>query len=92
MTTTLGSAKTLTKNEIKDIIKVIKYLENSAILLKGTAEKNKGLGGGFLGNVLGPLMKVCLPLMKNVLASLAKSILLSLVISNISISSRCRNS
>ena len=34
--------------------------------------------GGFLGRPLGPLLKTSLPLMKNVLQSLAKSVLTSL--------------
>ena len=34
--------------------------------------------GGFLGRLFGPLMKVGLPLMKNVLTSLAKSVLMPL--------------
>ena len=35
----LGTGITLTDNEIKDIIKVIKSLENRGILLKGTTRK-----------------------------------------------------
>ena len=35
-----GSGISLTKNEIKDIIKVIKFLENRGILLKETTRKN----------------------------------------------------
>ena len=35
----IGSGKSLTKNEIKDIIKVIKSLENRWMLLKGTTKK-----------------------------------------------------
>ena len=34
--------------------------------------------GGFLGRLLGPLLKTGLPLMKNVIKSLAKSVLISL--------------
>ena len=34
-----GSGITLTNNEIKDIMKVIKSLENNGILLKGTTRK-----------------------------------------------------
>ena len=34
-----GSGRTLTNNEIKDIMKVIKILENRLILLKGTTRK-----------------------------------------------------
>ena len=35
----LGTGITLTHNEIKNIIKVIKFLEKRTILLKGTARK-----------------------------------------------------
>ena len=48
----------LTKNEIEDIIKVIKPLENGGIVLKGTSEKVINLKGGFCGKFLSPLMKV----------------------------------
>ena len=34
--------------------------------------------GGFLGNIFGPLAKICLPLMKNVLITLAKYVLILL--------------
>ena len=34
-----GSALTLTNNEIKDVIKVIRSLENRGIFLKGTSKK-----------------------------------------------------
>ena len=68
----------LTNNEIKDIMKVIKSLEIGGILFKGTSEKVISQKRGFLGNVLGPLMKVGLRLMKNVLTPSAKNVLLLL--------------
>ena len=37
--------------------------------------------GGFLGNLLGPLLRTGLPLMKNVIAPLAKSVLIPLGLS-----------
>ena len=43
-----GSGITLTNNEIKDIMKVIKSLENSGILLKGTTRKFTSQERGFL--------------------------------------------
>ena len=61
-----GSGITPINNEIKDIKKVIKSLETSEILLKGTATKIPSQEGGFL-SFLGPLMAADLPLMKNVL-------------------------
>ena len=63
----------LTDNEIEYIIKVIGSLEDGGILLKGTTRKNNSQKGGFL-NFVRPLMTAGLPLMKNVLKSLAKSI------------------
>ena len=53
-------------------------MENRAILLKGTTEKTNSQEEGLLSNFLGPLMKVGLPLMKNVLTPLSKSVLISL--------------
>ena len=69
--------KTLTNNEIKAIIKEIKYLENRAILSKGSTNKITSQKGGHL-NFLGPLIKTGLPLMNNLLTTLAKSVLVSL--------------
>ena len=65
-----GSGLAITNNEIKDIIKVIRSLENKAILLKGTTKKITGHERGFL-NFLKPLITTGLPLMKNVHTSLA---------------------
>ena len=61
-----GSEITLTNNEIKDIIKIIKSLENMGILLKGTTTKVTIQEGVFL-NFLRPLVTAGLPCMKNVL-------------------------
>ena len=58
-----GSGIMLTNNEIKDIVKVINYLENGGIFLKGTTKKITGEKVGFI-NFLGPL-KTDLPLMTN---------------------------
>ena len=43
-----GSGLTLTKNEIKDVVKVIRSLENRRILLKETTRKITSREGGFL--------------------------------------------
>ena len=69
----MGSRIMLTNNEMKDIIKVIRSLENRRILLKGTTKKNISQEGRLL-YFLNPLVRVGLPLMKNVITSLAKSI------------------
>ena len=74
---TRGSRITLTNNVIKDIIKVIRSLENQGISLKGTTKKVTSQEGGFL-SFLKPLMSAGLPLMKNVLTPFAKSFLIPL--------------
>ena len=72
----MGS-KTLTKNKTKDIIKVMRSLKNRGILLNGTTEKIISQKGGLL-NILNPLMRVGLPLLRNVFTPLAKSVLVPL--------------
>ena len=57
-----GSGITLANNEIKDVMKALKPLQNRGILLKGTSRKITSHEGGFL-NVLKPLMTAGLPLM-----------------------------
>ena len=73
----MGLGITLTVNEIKDIKIVTRFLENGGILLKGTSRKISCQLGGLL-NFLGPLMRTGLPLIKSVLISLAKSVLVPL--------------
>ena len=75
-----GLAITLTSNEIKDIIKAIKSLENRGILLQGTTRRIISQKGEFL-NCLRPLMTAALPLMKCVLTPFAKIVLLPLGLS-----------
>ena len=70
-----SSGITLTNNEIKDIIKVIKSLENKGVLLKATTTKITSQEGVFL-IFIRPLITAGLPLMKSVLTSLAESVLL----------------
>ena len=60
----------------KCIIKVIKSFENRETLLKGTTKNVTSQEGGFL-NFLRVLTTAGLPLMKNVLTPLAKSVLIS---------------
>ena len=59
----IGSGITLTNNEIKDIMKVIKSLRNREISLKGTTKKITSQEGGFL-SFLRSLMTAGLPLIK----------------------------
>ena len=51
-----GSGLTLPNNEIKDVMRVIKSLENKGILLKGTTRKIISQEKRFL-RFLGPLLK-----------------------------------
>ena len=63
---TTGSKITLRSNQIKDILKVIRYLENKGILWNGTTRKICIQEGGFL-NFFRPLMTADLPIMKSLL-------------------------
>ena len=53
----MGSGITLRSNEIKDVMKVIKSLENRGVLLKGTTRKITSHKGEFL-DFLRPIMTV----------------------------------
>ena len=69
-----GSGITLTNNEIKEM-KVLKFLENRGILLKGTTRNITSQEGRVL-NFFRLLRTTGLPLMKGVLTPLTKSVLL----------------
>ena len=64
-TSSKASGITLTNNEIKDIMKVIKSLENRGILIKRTARKVASQEGGHL-NFRRSLMTAGLPLVKGI--------------------------
>ena len=70
-----GSGITLTNNKIRNIMKIIRSLENRGIFFKGTTKKFTTQKGRFL-NFLRPLMTPGLPLMKWVFTPQAKSALL----------------
>ena len=70
----------LTNNEIKDIINVIKPLENRVLLLKGATREIFSKEGGFL-NFLRPLVTASSPLMKSILSLFAKRFLILLGLS-----------
>ena len=57
---------------------MIRSLERKGILLKGTTKETISQEGELLSKILGLLMRVGLPLMKNALTRLAKSILIPL--------------
>ena len=65
-----GSGITLTNNKIKDIINVVRSLENRGILLKEITRKITSQERRFL-SFLEPIMSAGLLLMKNELTSLA---------------------
>ena len=65
----------MANNKIKDIMKVIKSLENRWILIKGLTIKTTSQEGE-LFNFLRPLTAAGLPLMKNVLIPIGKIVLL----------------
>ena len=73
----IGSGITLTNNERKHIIKVIRSLKNRGVSLKKTIKKVASQKGGFL-DVIRPLMTAELPLMKNVVTRSAKSVFIPL--------------
>ena len=73
----ISSGIGLTNNEIKDVMKVIKSLENRGVLSKGTTRKITRQDGRFL-NFLRPLLTPGLPWMKNVLTPSAKIVLILL--------------
>ena len=74
---TFRSGITQKKNETKDIIKVIRSLENRRILFKRTTRKITGEKRGFF-NFLRLLMRAGLSLMKSVLNPLVASVLIPL--------------
>ena len=54
----LGSGTTtliISNDEMDDILKIVKSLENSGVLLKGVSETIQQKGGGFLSMLLGTL-------------------------------------
>ena len=68
----------LTNSEIKDIIKVIRPLENRRIFLKETVEKVLSQEGEVLCNFLGAIVKGHLRLVKHVFKPIAKRVFIPL--------------
>ena len=64
----MGTGTSLTKNEIKDFMEVIRSLENKEMLLKEIS-RNVSCQEKELISFTAPLTRVALPLMKNVLKS-----------------------
>ena len=81
----------LTNKQVANLCKAFANNSLTDIKLSKTQLSKMILSGGFLGRLLGPLLKTGLPLMKNVIKPLAKKCLNSIRINYRSISCRCRN-
>ena len=67
-----------TNRQVANIRKVFAKLTSTDIKLSKTQLSKMIQSGGFLGKLLGPLLKTGLPLIKNVIKPLAKSVLIPL--------------
>ena len=68
----------LTNRQVANLHKAFANHLSTDIKLSKTQLSNMIQSGGFLGRLLGPLLKTGLPLMKNVIKPLAKSVLIPL--------------
>ena len=68
----------LTNTQVSKLGKAFANISSAKIKLSKTQLHKIGQSGRFLGRNLGPLPKIGLPLMKNVLKPLAKSVLIPL--------------
>ena len=68
----------LTNRQVSNICKVFDKNTSTDIKLSKTQLSKMIQSGGFLGRLLGPLLKTGLPLMKSVIKPLAKSVLIPL--------------
>ena len=68
----------LTNTQVSALRKVFANVPSANVKLSKTQLHKMGQSGGFLGRFLGLLLKTGLPLMKNVLKPLAKSVLIPL--------------
>ena len=68
----------LTNRQVANILKAFAKKTSTDIKLSKTQLSKMIQSGGFHGRLLGPLLKIGLPLMKSVIKSLAKSVLLPL--------------
>ena len=66
----------LTSTQFSRLRKAFENGSSANIKLSKTQLNKIGQSGGFLGKLLGSLLKTGLPLMKNVLKALAKSVLI----------------
>ena len=68
----------LTKRQVANLRKIFPNYLSTDINLSRTQLSKMIQSGGFLGRLLGPLLKTRLPLIKNVIKPLAKSLLILL--------------
>ena len=68
----------LTNTQVSNLRKAFANNSSSDIKLSKTQLSKIIQSGGFLGKLLGPLLKTGLPLIKNVIIPLAKSVLITL--------------
>ena len=68
----------LSNRQVANLRKVFENSSSSDIKLSKTQLSKMIQSGGFLGRLLGPLLKTGLPLIKNVIKPLAKSVLIPL--------------
>ena len=68
----------LTNREVSNLCKAFAYYLSAYIKLLKTQLSKMIQLGGFLGRLLGPLLKTGLPLIKNVIKPLTKSVLIPL--------------
>ena len=76
----------LTNTQVSKLSKVFANGSSANIKLSKTQLQKIGQTGGFLGRPLGPILKIGLPLIGNVLKPLAKSVLITIRINSSSIS------
>ena len=65
----------LTDRQVSSIRKTFSYNSSVGIKCSKTQLSKMIMSGGFLGKLLGPLLKIGLPLIKNGITQLAKSVL-----------------
>ena len=68
----------LTNRQVSNLCKVFPNNSSTDIKLSKTRLSKMIQSGGFLGRLLGPLLKTALPLIKNAIKPLAKSVLIPL--------------
>ena len=81
----------LTNRQVENLRKAFANKSSTDIKLSKTQLSKMIQSGGFLGRLVGPLLKTGLPLIKNIFKPLTKSIFNSFRINSSSISNKCRN-